>query len=189
MTLSKDYKTKLLTNLKSGFKRKIIWNKYRSQMTTEAANNNLNILIDPTFTNVNRLFVLAYQNADDRQSFSQFYLPRVMEKDYNVDIDKLAFFDLPIKTEEEAYEKIIDISRNNEFTTGNLLDYDYFKKHYKLIAIDLSKQQVLQENEDLIQQINFSGRLEEAANVFIIIEKKENTILKFSQNLANVIYK
>ena len=80
--------------------------------------------------------------------------------------------------------------RNNEYTTGNLLGYDYFKKYYKLIAIDLSKQQILQENEDLIQQINFVGKLEEeAANVFIIIEKKENTILEFSQNLANVIYR
>ena len=167
----------------------MIWNRYRSQMTTEAVNNNLNLLIDPTFTNVNRMFVLAYQNADDRQSFSQFYLTKVLVKDFNVIINKLAFFDLPIKTEEEAYEKIIDICRNNEYTTDNLLDYDYFKKHYKLIAIDLSKQQVLQENEDLIQQINFIGRLEEPANVFIIIKKKENTILKFSQNLANVIYK
>ena len=189
VTLSKDDETKLLTNLKSEFKREIIWNKYRSQITTEAINNDLNILINPTFTNVNRLFVLAYQNADNRQSFSQFYLPRVMVKDFNVIIDKLAFFDLPIKTEEEAYEKIIDISRNNEYTTGNLLDYDYFKNYYKLIAIDLSKQQVLQENEDLIQQINFIGKLEEAASVFIIIEKKENTLLEFSQNLANVIYK
>ena len=126
-------------------------------MTTEAISNNLNILIDPAFTNVNRLFVLAYQNADDRQSFSQIYLPRVMVKDFNVIIDKLAFFDLPIKTEEEAYENILDISRNNEYTTGTLLDYDYFKKYDKLIAIDLSKQQVLQENEDLIQQINFIG--------------------------------
>ena len=97
-------------------------------MTTEAINNNLNILIDPTFTNVNRLFVLVYQTADDRQSFSQFYLPKVMLKDFNVIIGKLAFFDLPIKTEEEAYEKIIDISRNKEYTTGNLLDYNYFKK-------------------------------------------------------------
>ena len=177
VTLSKDDEIKLLTNLKSGFTREIIWNKYRSQMTTEAVNNNLNILVDPTFTNVNRLFVLAYQNADDRQSFSQFYLPKVMVKDYNVIIDKLAFFDLPIKTEEEAYEKIIDISRNNEYTTGNLLDYDYLKKYYKLIAIDLSKQQVLQENEDLIRQIDFIGKLTKAANVFIIIEKKEHTIL------------
>ena len=151
-------------------------------MTTEAINNNLNILIDPPFTNVNKLFVLAYRTADDRQSFSQFYLSRVMVKDCNVIIDELAFPYSPIKTEEEAYEKIIYISRNNEYTTGNLLDYHYFKKHYKLIAIDLSKQQVLQENEDLIQQINFIGRLTEAANVFIIIE------LEFSQNLANVIY-
>ena len=188
VTSSKDDEIKLLTNLKSGFKREIIWNKYRSQMTTEAINNNLNILIDPTFTNVNRLFLLAYQNVDDTQSYDEFYLPKVMVKDYNVIIDKLAFFDLPIKTEEEAYEKIINISRNNEYTTGNLLDYDYFKKYYKLVAIDLSKQQVLQENKDFIQQLNFIGRLTEAANVFIIIKKKENTILEFSQNLANVIY-
>ena len=173
VTLSKDDEIKLLTNLKSVFTREIEWNKYRSQMTTEAINNNLNILIDPSFTNVNRLFVLAYQTADDRQSFSQSYLPKVMVKVFNIIIDKLAFFDLSIKTEEEVYEKIIDISRNNKYTTDNLLDYDYFKNCYKLIAIDLSKQQVLQENEDFIQQINFIGRLTEAANVFIIIEKKK----------------
>ena len=122
-------------------------------MSTGAANNHLNILIDPTFTNVNRLFVLAYQAAANRQSFSRFYLPRVKVKDFNVIIDKLAFFDLTIKTEEEAYEKIIDISKNDEYTAGNLLDYDYFKKYYKLIAIDLSTQQVLQENEDLINKL------------------------------------
>ena len=93
VTLSKDDEIKLLTNLKSGFTREIIWNKYRSQISWEAVNSNLNILIDPTFTNVNRLFVLAYQNADDRQSFSQFYLPKVIVKDFNVIINKLAFFD------------------------------------------------------------------------------------------------
>ena len=118
VTLSKDDGIKLLTNLKSGFTREITWNKYRSQMTTEAINNNLNSLIDPTFTNVNRLFVLAYQTADDRQWFSQFYLPKVRVKEFNIIINKLAFFDLSIKTEEEVYEKIIDISRNNEYTTG-----------------------------------------------------------------------
>ena len=62
------------------------------------------------------------------------------------------------------------------------------KKYYKLIAIDLRKQQVFQENEDLIQQINFIGRLTESANVFIIIENKEKTISEFSQNFANVLY-
>ena len=95
VTLSKDDEIKLLTNLKSGFKREIIWNKCRSQMTTEAINNNLNILVDPTFTNVNRLFVLAYgvdNNNYNRQSSFEFYLPKVMVKYYNVIIDKLAFF-------------------------------------------------------------------------------------------------
>ena len=92
VTLSKDDEIKLLTNLKYGFTREIEWNKNRSQISTEAANNNLNILIDPTFTNVNRLFLLAYQAAANRQSFSQFYLPRVIIKDFNVIIDKLAFF-------------------------------------------------------------------------------------------------
>ena len=190
-TLSKDDEIKLLTNLKSGFKSEIIWNKYMSEISTQPENNNLNILIDPTFTNVNRLFALAYPlgDNDNRKSSFQFYLPSVMVKDYNVIIDNLPFFELPIKNEEEAYEKIIDISRNNEYTTGNLLDYDYFKKYYKSIAIDLSKQEVLQENKDLIQQINFIGRLEQDADIFVIMEKKENTILEFSQNFANVLYK
>ena len=107
VTLSKDDEIKLLTNLKSGFKREIIWNKYRSQMTTEAKNNNLNMLVDPTFTNVNRLFVLAYPTADNRQSFSQFYLPKVMVKDYNVIIDKLAFFDLPKKLKKKHMKRLL----------------------------------------------------------------------------------
>ena len=96
VTLSKDDEIKLLTNLKSRFKREMKWNKYRSQMSTEVANNNLNLLVDPTFTNVNRFFVLAYlignDNNDNRKSFLQFYLPRVMIKDFNVIIDKLVFF-------------------------------------------------------------------------------------------------
>ena len=106
VTLSKEDEIKLLTNLKSGFTREIIWNKCRSQITTEAINNNLNILIDPTFTNVNRLFVLAYQNVDDRQSYDEFYLPKVMVKDYNVIIDKLAFFDLPIELKKKLMKKL-----------------------------------------------------------------------------------
>ena len=72
------------------------------------------------------MLVLAYRTPDDRQLFSQFYLPKFMEKGCNVIIDQLSFFSMPIKTEEEAYEKVIDINKNNEYTTGNLLDYDYF---------------------------------------------------------------
>ena len=78
------------------------------------------------------------------------------------------------------------MSKNNDYTTGNLLDYEYFKDHYKLIAIDLCKQIEL-ENNDLKQQINFIGRLEEDATMFFIIKKKEETAFDFSQNSVTVV--
>ena len=80
VTLSKENDIKLLEKLKSGFKRTIKWNKYRSQMTIQNNNNNLNYLIDPTFTNVNRLFVLSFTrnaNGGHRDFFSNYYLPNV----------------------------------------------------------------------------------------------------------------
>ena len=80
---------------------------------------------------------------------------------------------MPVKNKEEAYEKSMSISKNNDCTTGNLLDYEYFLKHYKLIEIDLSKQIEL-ENIDLMQQINFIGKLEnDKATIFLIFEKSE----------------
>ena len=89
---------------------------------------------------------------------------------------------------EEIYKQIIEMGRNNDYTTSNLLDYEYFSKHYKLIAIDLSKQIEL-ENPDLKQQINFIGRLERegGATMFFIIEKSEETTFEFSQNAATVV--
>ena len=72
--------------------------------------------------------------------FSHYYVPNATIKDFNVLIDGKGFFDLPVKNEKEAYEKIIDMSNNNDYTTGNLLDFAYFRKNYRLIATDLSKQ-------------------------------------------------
>ena len=143
-------------------------------MTNQTKNNNLNYLIDPTFTKVNRLFVLSFENENDRTSFSKYYVPNVQIKDFNVLIDGKSFFDMPIKNGEETYEQIIEMGRNNDYTTGSLLDYEYFSKHYKLIAIDLSKQIEL-ENPDLKQQINFIERLEreEGATMFFIIKNSE----------------
>ena len=110
VTLSKENDIKLLEQLKSGFKRTIKWNKYRSQMTIQPQNNNLNYLIDPTFTNVNRLFVLPFQRIagenntakDRRDSFSHYYVPSIKIKYFNVLIDGKSSFDLPAKIEEEA---------------------------------------------------------------------------------------
>ena len=158
-------------------------------MTNQTINNNLNYLIDPTFTKVNRLFVLSFENEDDRTSFSKYYVPNVQIKDFNVLSDGKSFFNMPLKNKEETYEQIIELARNNDYATGNLLDHEYFSKHYRLIAIDLSKQIEL-ENPDLKQQINFIGRLERngGATVFFIIEKLEETTFKFSLNDPTVFY-
>ena len=157
-------------------------------MTNQIKNNNFNYLIDPTFTKVNRLFVLSFENKNDRTSFSKYCVSNVQIKDFNVLIDGKSSFDMPIKNGEETYEQIIEMGRNNDYRTGNLLDYEYFSRHYKLIAIGLSKQIEL-ENLDLTQQINFNGRIErnEGATMLFIIEKSEKTTFKFSQNAATFV--
>ena len=81
----------------------------------------------------------------------------------------------------------MSIGKNNDYTTGNLLDYEYFSKHYKLIAMDLSKQIGL-ENPNLRQQINFISKLEaDKATVFFMIEESEETTYEFSQNSLSII--
>ena len=162
-------------------------------MTIQNNNKNLNYLIDPTFTNVNRLFVLSYERIEEdnvkkdyRDSFSHYYVPKVQIKDFNVLIDGKSFFDLPIKNEEEAYEKIIDMSNNNNYMTGNLLDFAYYKENYKLIATDLSKQTKLKDP----QQINFIGGIkgkDNGATMFFIIERSEETTFEFLQNFVNIL--
>ena len=146
-------------------------------MTVQSNNNNLNYLIDPTITKVNRLFVLSFErieednaNKDHRDSFSRYNVPNVEIKHFNVLIDGKSFFDLPLKNEEEAYEKILKMSRNNDYTTGNLLDFAYFKENYRLIAIDLSKQTKLKDP----QQINFIGKLENQANEVTVFSSLKN---------------
>ena len=112
------------------------WNKYRSQMTIQNNNNTLNYLIVLSFERIEENNV----KKDYGNSFSHYYVTNVQIKDFNVLIDGKIFFDLPVKNEEEAYENIIDMSNNNNYMTGNLLDFAYYKENYRLIAIDLSKQ-------------------------------------------------
>ena len=91
VTLSAENDNKLLEQLKSGFRITIKWNKYMSQMSNQNKNN-LNYLINPTFSNVNRLFVLSFENEDDRTSYYKYFMPSVEINDYNVLIDGNAFF-------------------------------------------------------------------------------------------------
>ena len=162
-------------------------------MTIQSSNNNLNYLIDPTFTKVNKLFVLSFERTeennvkkDHRDSFSHYYVPNIEIKDFNVLIDGKSFFDLPVKNEEESYGKIIDMSKNNDYTTGNFLDFAYFKENYRLIATDLSKQTRLIG----LKQISFIGKLEgedHGATIVFIIEKSEETTFEFLQNSINIL--
>ena len=148
-------------------------------MTIQPQNNNLNYLIYPTFIKVNRLLVFLFERnaeGDCRDSFSHYYVPSVEIKDFNV-----------LKNEEEAYEKIIEMSKNNGYTTGNLLDFAYFKEHCRLISIHLSKQTNKLKGP---QQISFIGKLENqphGGTMFFIIEKSEETIFEFFQNSVNIL--
>ena len=130
------------------------------------------------------LFILAFENEEDRSSFSKYYTPTVEIKDYNVLIDEKPFFEIPIKNKEETYQTIIELIRNSDYTTGNLLDYEYFSSHYKLIAIDLSRQTELE--SDMKQQINFTGRSEQNAAIFFITNKTEETTFEFLQNFVDI---
>ena len=106
-------------------------------------------------------------------------------------IDGKIFFDQPINTELKTYQNIrrIATSQEDDYTTGCLLDYSYFKENYKMIAIDLSKQQVLDADPRAIQQINFTANLDRAGNttMFFIIEEAKETVLDFSQGTVKVI--
>ena len=185
VTLSTQDNVKLLPQLKSGFKRTISWNKYISKPELLAQNANLNHLIDRSFQGVNRLFGLAFQNDTGRTSKRRYYIPNVEIKDYNVMIDGKNFFDQPVKNDKVTYENIrkITIGQGDDYTTGCLLDYTYFKKYYKMIAIDLSKQQVLDADPKAIQQINFTANVKREGNTrfYSILEEPKETVFEFSQ--------
>ena len=130
--------------------------------------------------NVNRLLVLSFprnNNTNSRYSYSNYCVTKVEINDFNVLIDGKNFFNLPVKNAKEAYENIIEISNNNDYTTGNLLDFAYFKKNYKLIAIDFSKQTKLKDQ----QQINFIRKLLKNTGATI---KQKKTHLIFHKILS-----
>ena len=146
----------------------------------------LDFLIDPIFQGVNRLFVLSFENKEDRTVQTKYFLPNVEIKDYNVMIDGRKFFDQPVKNDLRTFDNIqkIAIGQGDDYTTGCLLDYNYFNNYYKMISIDLSKQQALDADSKAIKQTNFTANLAREGNtnttmVFIIEEAKE-TILDFS---------
>ena len=153
-------------------------------------NPNLNYLIQPSFQGVNRLFVSAFENDEQRTSNQRYYFPNVEIKDYNFMTDGKNFFDLPVnnKVTHKTIRKIA-IGKGNDYTAGCLLDYSYFKDYYKMFAVDLSKQQALDSDPKAIQQINFTANLHRAGNTrfYFILEEAKETVLDFSQGTIKVL--
>ena len=115
---------------------------------------------------------------DGRQ---EYYLPRIDFKKYNVIIDGRNFYDNPIESDIEKYRELkkVMIGKGEDYTTGSLLDYDYFLKHYKLVAIDLSKQKELDADPRAIQQIESKYMLPTNSTIYWVLEKSKETILEF----------
>ena len=144
VTLQEKYKNKLYEGLKTGINIEFEWGIYRPQIINQPTTNNLSFLIDPTWNNVNRLFVLAFPNEEDRSSFSKYYTPAVEIKDYNVLFNLQPFYDIPIKNIEQTYKAITELFNHDNYTTVNSLTYEYFCDHYKFRIYKINKSILLE---------------------------------------------
>ena len=134
---------------------------------------------------------MAYNRADDeptRDGRTKYYLPRVNLKKYNVIIDGRNFYDNPIESDIEKHRELkkVMIGKGEDYTARSLLDYDYFKKHYKLAAVDLSKQKELDADPRAIQQIEFKYMPEVTSTIYWVLEKFKETILEFYKGTVKV---
>ena len=174
--------------------RSIYWNEYKTKEQTENADANVfkYINLDPFFQDVNRFFVMAYSRANNNQPTrngqQKYYLPQIDLKKYNFIIDGRNFYDNPIENDNEKYRELkkVMIGKGKDYTRGSLLDYDYFKKLYKLVAVDLSKQKELNADPRAIQQIEFKYILETDSNIYWVLEKSKETILEFYKGTVKV---
>ena len=186
VTLSKEDNKDFVEQQNKGFQRSIYWNEYKTKEINENADANVfkYINLDPSFQGVNRLFVMAYNRANGqptRNEQQKYYLPRIDLEKYNVIIDGRNFYDNPIESDIEKYRELkkVMIGKGEDYTTGSLLDFNYFDKHYKLVAVDLSKQKELDPDPRATQQIEFKYMLGTNSTIYWVLEKSKETIFEF----------
>ena len=191
--LSKEDNKDFIEQQNKGFQRSIYWNEYKTNEISENGDDNAvkYINLDPSFQGVNRLFIMAYSRvADqpDRNSQQKHYLPRIDLKNYNVIIDGRNFYDNQIESDIEKYRELkkVMIRKGEYYTTGSLLDYNYFKEDYELVAADLSKQKELDADPRAVQQIGFKYMLETNSTIYWVLEKSKETILEFYKETVKV---
>ena len=190
VTLSKEDNKDFIKQQNKGFQRSIYWNEYKTKEINEVADGNVfkYINLDPSFQGVNRLFVMAYNRVDGqptRNGQRKYYLPRINLKNYNVIIVGKFFYDNPIESDIEKYKELkkVMIGKGEDYTTGSLLDYNYF---YKLVAVDLSKQKELDADPRAIQQVEFKYMLGTNSTIYWVLEKSKETILEFYKGTVKV---
>ena len=193
VTLSKEDIKDFIEQQNKGFQRSIYWNEHKTKEINENADANVfkYINLDPSFQGVNRLFVIAYNRANDqptRNGQRKYYLPRIDLNKYNVVTDGRNFYDNPIESDIEKYRELkkVMIGKGEDYTTGSLLDFNYFDKHYKLVAVDLSKQKELDTDPRAIQQIEFKYMLGTDSTIYWVLEKSKETILEFYKGTVKV---
>ena len=192
VTLSKEDNKDFIEQQNEGVQRSIYWNEYKTKEINENADANVfkHINLDPSFQGVNRLFVMAYnrENGQPTSNGQQKYLPRIDLEKYNVIIDGRNFYDNPIKSDIEKYRELkkVMIGKGEDYTTRSLLDFNYFDKHYKLVAVDLSKQIELDADTRAIQQIEFKYMLGTDSTIYWVLEKSKETILEFYKGTVKV---
>ena len=184
----------LTKQLNDGFKRTVHWNEYKAvpDATATAAADPYIKTLDSSFRGVNRLFALGFargNNDPTRNRIQRYYLPHVDITEYNILIDGRNFYDQPINNKIRQYDEIRKVAtrKDDNYATGCILDYKYFKDFYKLVAIDLSKQKELDADPRAIQQIEFYGKLSTDAFVLFVLEKSKETVLEFYKGTAKVM--
>ena len=193
VTLSKEDNKDFIEQQNKSLQRSIYWNEYKTKEINEDADPNVfkYINLDPSFQGVNRLFVMAYnrENGQPTRNGQQiYYLPRIDLEKYNVIIDVRNFYDNPIESDIEKYRELkkVMIGKGENYTTGSLLDFNYFDKNYKLVVVDLSKQKELDADPRAIQQIEFKYMLGTNLTIYWVLEKSKETILEFYKGIVKV---
>ena len=202
VTLNTENNNKLSELLSKRFKRNVVWNEYKSkieEVTIPQTDMFRRTTLDVSLQGVSKLFAASYEtddierNANIEESRRRYYLPRAEIKDYNVSIDGRHFYDQNVNSSIVRYNEFLKMTtgRSEDYSTGCLLDYDYYIKDFNIVGIDLSHQAVLDSDPKINQQIEFvyklpSGNAAINYNLLTVLEKEKQTVLKFSEGTVKV---
>ena len=194
VTLSTKDNVNLTKQLSNGFRRTVFRSSYRTIPAKVIDNDtNIYVLLRASLQSVRKLFVHAHNATDNNEAgikiTRKYFPPRGEIKDYNVFIDGRNFCDQPINDLIKQYDEVRKVStgQGDDYITGCLLGYAYFKDNYRLITFDLSKQKALDTDPRAIQQVVFKGKTRQKTRLYTILEKSKETVLEVYKGTAKVL--